>query len=75
MTPLNPWQYVTPLRVKDVYGHWMYISQEHFDNLARILIPICRKDGLRRIHTKAGRDRQNMLHRANIAFTKSLEAA
>jgi len=70
LPPLNPWQYVTPLRVRDVYGHWLYISAEHYNNLAKILIPICRKDGLRREYTPTGDDNQNMLHRDNIAFVK-----
>lgn len=66
--PNNAYMYVTPLRVVDVWGQRLYVSREHYDNPDKPLLPICRKDGLRRSFTKAGeRDRQNMLHRANIS--------
>lgn len=67
----NPWMYCTPLRVKDVYGHWIYISREKFET-DKPLIPICTKEGLLRVYTPAGKDGQNRLHRENIALVKGL---
>lgn len=69
----NAWMYSTPLRVKDVYGHFLWISAEHYNNPKKVLIPICRRDGLLREFTQAGNDHMNMLHRENIAEVREAQ--
>lgn len=54
------------IRVKDVYGRFCWLSKRHFDN-GRILIPICTGTGEYRSHIRAGEDKNNMMHRENIA--------
>ncbi len=63
----NQYQYAPSIiRVKDVYGYFHWLHKPIYDDPSKILIPICNNQGLRRSHTKAGEDRQNMLHRDNI---------
>ncbi len=68
MTRLNPWQYADAIvRIVDVYGRRCWVDKAGLDNPKQILIPLCRKDGMRRSNTKAGDDGLNLLHRDNIA--------
>ena len=64
---VNPWMFATPLRAKDVYGKWLYISAEHYNNPERVMIPICQRDGLKRLYAPSGKDGFNSIHRENIA--------
>ena len=71
---INAYQYVKRIaRVRTVYGETLRIDADALDTPERTLLPICNASGLKRTHTKAGKDGMNALHRGNIAEVISIK--
>jgi len=65
---VNPWMYEAEIiRVKDVYGHFYWVSKRHFDLPNKTALHICNGKGLLRTYTKTGADGLNALHRESVA--------
>lgn len=66
-TPVNLYMYESPVvRVVDRWGRRLYVPKRYLESPLKVMLPICRKDGLRRSYTPAGKDGLNMIHRENI---------
>jgi hypothetical protein len=64
----NTYLYETSItRVRDVYGHFLWVATRQLVNADRVMLHICNGKGVRRVDTPAGKDNLNMLRRENIA--------
>lgn len=65
---LNSYQYESRItRIRDVYGKFAWVATRHLEMSNKTMLHICNGRGLLRAYTKAGDDRQNSLHRDNVA--------